>query len=206
MDKIILGLLLLQRLTVYEIRAFLQMNMQGMCSDSLGSIQAALKKLLANGMVNFEEGVENGVNKKRYHITEAGRLYFKEWVQRPMCPGKRKDMEMSKFFFMGMAPKAKRVELLESYIKELRGQQAYYDGIAAAIPASRVQAELEQVSEKMTSEQIHGILSTSEQESLQESLEDYVTFTLFTLEYARELLAFDIAWFEKLQMRLEASQ
>ena len=35
-----------------------------MCSDSLGSIQAALKKLLMLEMVTFEELVEKGVNKK----------------------------------------------------------------------------------------------------------------------------------------------
>lgn len=45
MDKLILGLLMIKHFTVYEIRQVMRQNFSSMCSDSLGSIQAALKKL-----------------------------------------------------------------------------------------------------------------------------------------------------------------
>ena len=73
MDKIILGILMLHRMTAYELRNFIKNNFKSMYSDSLGSIQAALKKLFELEMVTFEELVEKGVNKKRYSITEKGR-------------------------------------------------------------------------------------------------------------------------------------
>ena len=44
MDKLILGLLMIKHFTVYEIRQVMRQNFSSMCSDSLGSIQAALKK------------------------------------------------------------------------------------------------------------------------------------------------------------------
>ena len=64
MDKIILGILMLRRMTAYEIRNIIKNNFKSMCSDSLGSIQSALKKLFELKMVTYEELVEKGVNKK----------------------------------------------------------------------------------------------------------------------------------------------
>lgn len=46
MDKIILSILILKRLTAYEIRNIIRQNYSSMCSDSLGSIQVALKNCL----------------------------------------------------------------------------------------------------------------------------------------------------------------
>lgn len=46
MDKIILGILMPRRLTAYEMRNIIRENFKSMCSDSLGSIQSALKKLV----------------------------------------------------------------------------------------------------------------------------------------------------------------
>ena len=47
MDKIILGILMLRRMTAYELRNTIRDNFKSMCSDSLGSIQVTLKKLLS---------------------------------------------------------------------------------------------------------------------------------------------------------------
>lgn len=46
MDKIILGILMLHRMTAYEIKNVIKNSFKSMCSDSLGSIQVALKRLL----------------------------------------------------------------------------------------------------------------------------------------------------------------
>ena len=53
MDKLILGLLMIKHFTVYEIRQVMRQNFSYMCSDSLGSIQAALKKLSQQGAVTY---------------------------------------------------------------------------------------------------------------------------------------------------------
>lgn len=45
MDKIILGILMLHRMTAYELRNIIRNNFKSMCSDSLGSIQAASQKI-----------------------------------------------------------------------------------------------------------------------------------------------------------------
>ncbi len=73
MDHIILALLYLNPRTIYEIRAKFEGNLGLMYSSSMGSIQAAIRKLLKNGYITYTEVVENGKYKKRYQITEGGR-------------------------------------------------------------------------------------------------------------------------------------
>ena len=102
MDKIILGILMLHRMTAYELRNFIKNNFKSMYSDSLGSIQAALKKLFELEMVTFEELVEKGVNKKRYSITETGREALIEWIKIPINTSKTKNMILGNFFSWGM--------------------------------------------------------------------------------------------------------
>ena len=91
MDKIILGILMLRRMTAYEIRNVIKNNFKSMCSDSLGSIQVALKKLFELKMVTFEEVVEKGVNKKRYAITDIGQKKLIEWIKIPIDTSKTKN-------------------------------------------------------------------------------------------------------------------
>ena len=55
LENIILSLILLKPMTIYEIRAYIQQNLSTVCSDSLGSIQAAIKKLTEKGYVIVTE-------------------------------------------------------------------------------------------------------------------------------------------------------
>lgn len=64
MDTIILGFLMIQASTIYELRQSIKNSLSTVSSDSTGSIQAALKKLLSKNMITFKERVDTGVNKK----------------------------------------------------------------------------------------------------------------------------------------------
>ena len=60
MDNIILGLLLLSSRTIYQLRERIDKGLNMMYSSSMGSIQAAIKKLLNCGYIQYEEaGVVN---------------------------------------------------------------------------------------------------------------------------------------------------
>ena len=67
MDNIILGLLLLSGRTIYQLRERIDKGMNLMFSSSMGSIQAAIRKLLTCGYIDFTEVTENGKFKKFYH-------------------------------------------------------------------------------------------------------------------------------------------
>lgn len=120
MDKLILGLLILRGLTVYEIRGFLRQGMYLMYSDSLGSIQAAIKKLTKDKYVVFEEYVEKGKNKKKYSITPEGRESFFAWLSEPILSVSQASRSLTKLFFMGMLPAEERILIIQSQINMLQ--------------------------------------------------------------------------------------
>ncbi len=57
MENIILGLLLLQPRSIYQLRKRIEQGLNLMYSCSMGSIQAAIKKLLASGYIVVSETV-----------------------------------------------------------------------------------------------------------------------------------------------------
>ena len=59
MDKIILGYLMLCGMSAYDLKTSIRRDMSSMCSASAGSIYAALKKLLGQGM-SGEEASDDG--------------------------------------------------------------------------------------------------------------------------------------------------
>lgn len=119
MDTLILGLLILQDLTVYEIRRFLRQGMYLMYSDSMGSIQTAVKKLMKDDYIVYDEYVESGKNKKIYSITAVGRDYFLDWLSQPIQSSTAQNRILTKLFFMGMLPIEKRAPIIQSHIDVL---------------------------------------------------------------------------------------
>ena len=80
-------------MTIYEMRAYIQLNLSTVCSDSLGSLQAAIKKLVEKGYVSVTEYVDNNTLKKQYSVTDKGLQYYKDWVGTPINIQKMKSMD-----------------------------------------------------------------------------------------------------------------
>lgn len=201
MDKIILGILMLQRLTVYEIRGIIKKNFQSMCSDSLGSIQAAIKKLLAAGMITCTEYVEKSVNKKRYSITDTGREEFSDWLQAPADLTNGKNMELGKLLFMGLVPDEKRLPLVEEMIVNLEKELSFLLGVQSSVnEAGKVQA-VDYWSRDP--EYCAGIHKATQNADMMENATGIGYFQLVTLQYGIDNLQFNIEWLKALRMKLE---
>lgn len=200
MDKIILGLLMIKKLTIYELRNIIEMNFTSMCSSSMGSIQAAIKKLLEKKMIVYEEFVENSVNKKFYTLTNEGKECFLEWVQTAMISGKMKDMELSKLFFMGFVPTKKRLPLIESYLADLKKEKEQLENIKKQ---DNDTAKLQYIAyiEKNKTEFSH-FLKVTENSNIQKDIQDIIDFELLTLQFGIDRTNFEIEWFEKLKNKL----
>ncbi len=193
MDILILGMLMLKKLTIYEMRKHIEMNFTSMSSSSMGSIQAAIKKLLHHGMVRFDEYVENGVNKKMYEITDAGREYFLAAISKPMLH-KEKSMELAKLFFMGMVESGKRPELLAAYIAELRKELAFLNDVKRRTDAM---PEIDDVFLAQIQENTVG------QRFSVSKLRDIAFYQVAMLELAIAKIDAEITWFEGFVKRLE---
>lgn len=200
MDKIILGILMLQRLTVYEIRGIIKKNFQPMCSDSLGSIQAAIKKLLAAGMVTCSEYVEKSVNKKRYSIADTGREMLMNWLQTPADLADGKNMELGKLLFMGLVPDEKRLPLVEEMIMNLEKELSFLLGVQESVnEAGKVQA-VDYWSRDP--EYCEGIRKATQNPDMMENANGIGYFQVITLQYGIDNLQFNIEWLKALRLKM----
>ncbi len=202
MEYVILGLLLLRSMTAYEVRGQIRQHFQSICSDSLGTIQSVLKKLLQAGCVEQTEVSEKKLLKKYYHITAQGADYVSAWLQSPIDMGKTKNMDLAKLLFMGMVPKLQRKALLAQSVEQMQAELAALHGIKAQIAlAKEKQAVLEYLQEN--NEKKNLLLSVSEAASLSQAVEDIAFFEMAALDYGIASLEFHLDWFQKLSENLE---
>lgn len=193
MDIIILGFLMIKGSTIYELRQMIKNSLSTVSSDSTGSIQAALKKLLNKKMITFTEQIEGGINKKVYYITDVGKEHFQQAIAQPMLY-KEKNMELSKFFFMGFIDKAKRDDMLADYIHVLEDELASLEKINTST-SPRYQfddAGLQDLKKRG---------GAAEYMTL-ENVNEIAHFQYATLDLGIEKARFEIEWFKKFRERL----
>ncbi len=174
MDAIILGLLLLRSRTIYQLRERIDKGLNLMYSSSMGSIQAAVRKLLSCGYIDYEDAVENGKYKKVYRITESGKRCFFEWVNAPIEPQAVRYPGLVKVYFMGFSDRENRKAGIENYLAFLKEQYR----------------ALEILCEEAKDAQVP--------ESHREIF-DYQRASAF---YGRDLYKFNIDWFENLLQKM----
>lgn len=178
MDKIILGLLLMCNRTIYQLRDRINKGINLMYSSSMGSIQAAIKKLLNCGYISFEEMIDNGKYKKVYCITESGKQYFFEWINSPIEEQNPKNPELAKVYFMGFSDKQNREANIQKYLLFLKEQYNVLEAICE-------EAKSIDVSEKH---------------------KDILNFQFASALYGKDLIKFNIDWFEKLLEKIRNSE
>ena len=201
MEIIVLGLLIIKESTIYEIRKIIETNFSAMSSNSMGSIQATVKKLLGNRMITYNEFVENSVNKKVYSVTTEGKAYFLDCVSTPMRY-KERSMELSKLFFMGFAPRDSRADLLNAYISELKRERTRLEGVRLSTKSvdDSVAEYINYLNSSGTMDSFNEALNNS---PLAENLKEIVLFQFAALDLSIAKIDFEIQWFEQFAARLE---
>lgn len=202
MENIILSLLLIKSMTIYEMKMFIQQCLNSVCSDSLGSIQIALKKLLEKNCVEYREYKDKNLLKKEYSITEQGMMQFNRWIQTPMNLQKVKNMEEGKFFFLGMAPKEVRIKSIQGYLESLQSEQEKLLQLRVFVEMNKqnsIQDNVERIQkEKHLSQQL---LSVSGEESLERVVQNISDYQLYNLEYGLKRLQEDIHFYQSILER-----
>lgn len=174
MDNIILGLLLMCNRTIYQLRERIDKGINLMYSSSMGSIQAAIRKLLNCGFISYEEIVDNGKYKKVYCITESGRQHFFEWINAPIEEQSPKSPELTKVYFMGFSDKKNREISIQQHLKFLNEK---YNVLSA-------------------------ICEEAENIKISEENKDILNYQFVSALYGKELIKFNIDWFESLLRKM----
>lgn len=199
MENIILSLLLIKSMTIYEMRSFIQKNLSTVCSDSLGSIQSAIKKLLEKNCISLREYEQKGVLKKEYQITATGLQQFREWIEAPMNLQKMKNMEEGKFFFLGMAPKETRITSLKKYVESLRVEREKLLQIEQYIESIKndvIQMNVERISEEANLGK--HLLEVSGESTLENVVKNIYDYQIYDLQYGLKRLKDDILFYEEI--------
>ncbi len=175
MEYVILGFLLIRNLTQYDIKAALEKKVSPFFSASLGSIQAALKKLENNVHVEVYETVENGRKKKIYSITGTGKTHFMTWMLSYVLPNKTEHEVTTRLFFLGLMQPSERLNICKSIICELENKvKEFKEG-----------------------------RSESAQMRVPEQLVDIVKFQLKTLDLGLYYYTQILEWFRNFYLELE---
>lgn len=169
MDYIILGLLMLSSRTIYQLRSRIDKGLNLMYSSSTGSIQAAIKKLLDSGYIDYRDICENGRNKKEYFITEAGRQEFGSWINSPIDSAGMKCPELSKIYFMGFSEWENRVEIISDHIAGLKNK---YEALKLICDEAKLY------------------------EPPDKQVQDIIFYQLASARFGRDLMSFTIKWYE----------
>ncbi len=170
MEYVILGLLLIQARTLYEIKKVLDTKVSLFYSASFGSISSAITKLLEKQWISVQEQVEQGRNKKIYSIAPEGAAAFQEWLSSPIPGEKVKDHALTRLFFLGFLAPAERIALIAGHLARLEAQ-------AAELAVFEAEAQSRPV------------------EPAQQKL---AAFQYLTLRYGQDYYAFSIAWFKRM--------
>ena len=204
MDKLILGLLMLRQLTVYEIRGIIKRNFKTACSDSLGSIQAAIKKLLAAEMITFNEYVEKSVNKKRYSITDKGRVEFSAWLKIPANLDGSKTTENAKLLFMGFAPQKERFKLIDGMINNLEEGLGYMTVLRTYIKENDGKdTALEYW--KQNPEYYEGLTKVTQITDMKQNADSILFFQVASLLQGIDTFKFNIQWLQSLKEKMNTT-
>ncbi|MGX6500672.1 PadR family transcriptional regulator [Enterococcus raffinosus] len=133
------------------------------------------------------------MNKKVYYITDTGKEYFQKTISQPILY-KEKNMELSKFFFMGFTDEIKRDELLANYIKELEQELASLEKLSERIgPRFKFdETTINDLKERGGAVEFMTL----------KNVEDIARFQYTTLDLGIEKAKFEIQWFKQFRKRL----
>lgn len=121
MEYALLGLLLRDDLTIYQMKKIFELSFSMVYGDSYGSLQSALKRAMAKGWIDREAFEGAGRRKMPYRITQAGRQRFFDWMMEEIPAGKLETTALTKLYFLGELAHTQRLQVLK-HIQQLAAQ------------------------------------------------------------------------------------
>lgn len=179
MENVVLGLLIMQCLTLYDLNRAFKQGISMFYSASYGSLQIAVKNLLQKGLITVTEQVEKGRNKKIYAITRLGKEAFFAWMLAEIPVNRLEVSALSKIYFLGL-------------IQDVEQKKQIVGEILSKI--DQVQAELATMNEEIS------------RMNIPDSYREILKYQLKTLEYGIQSHVFAREWFLALAKDLESSR
>lgn len=134
LDYIILGMVLKDDLTGYDIKKYIENGIGIFYKASFGSLYPALKKLTEKGCLIMYERPQGGRQKNYYKITDEGQKIFMDWLASPMNVLDGTNTHLAKVYFFDMLPVDIRERQLlgyeinnQNYLRKLESLEKDFD-------------------------------------------------------------------------------
>jgi DNA-binding PadR family transcriptional regulator len=102
MQFVILGLLMIDRMSLYDLHKQFTAGPALFYSASFGSIQRALRHLVATGMVTVADAPGSSRRRKLHTVTDAGRQVWRSWMHEPIGGANAETALLAKVYLLGL--------------------------------------------------------------------------------------------------------
>lgn len=127
-QDVILGLLIRQPLSGYEIKQKLEMPLSFFFDASFGTIYPTLAKLEAQGYIVKENVIQEGrPNKNTYSLTEAGREQFQKFLESPIEKDSYRSDFLVRMFFSEYLDADTQIDWIRDEIRKAQEDGAQLD-------------------------------------------------------------------------------
>ena len=117
LESLILGIILEEERTGYDIKKCISEHFSIFYKASFGSLYPALNRLVGKGLVTTREDTSSARKKIFYLATEVGRSEFLKWLSSPMEILDGTNPNLIKVYFFDHLPSELRDQQLMSYEK-----------------------------------------------------------------------------------------
>lgn len=128
-------------MTIYELSRAFRESLAPFYSSSLGSLQVAVRKLLARRLVAVREVTEGRRRKRIYRILAAGRAAFVAEMRSPIPPSRLEVASLSRLSFLGLLQdEGEREGVLTLIVESIRSALAGLEEMKRSLPGTPVPA------------------------------------------------------------------
>lgn len=113
MAHVILGLLLLQPMSLYDLVRAFEAGVSLFYAASTGSIKRSLDSLAERGLIVADEVRPGTRGRKVYRVTPEGQAAFDEWIRGAVGEADGERGVLSRLFFLGLVPRQERAQVAE---------------------------------------------------------------------------------------------
>lgn len=132
---VILGFLLNDSLSGYEIGALIKQSTNNFWQESDASIYPTLKVLTKEGLVSSEAAYVGKRKKEIFTITDAGRKAFLGWFKKSPAPDAHREEFLLKLFFTDETTKEQMQQHCDEKLQELKKLHEKYKEIEVSLEA-----------------------------------------------------------------------
>jgi len=138
LDYIIMGMVLGQELTGYDIKKEVEQSIGNFYNINYGRLYPALSKLSDQGLLTMREEMQGKRLKKFYQTTKLGENTFLNWLSSPVDEQASAEFQLVQIFFYGCLPKELRDQRLREYENLLKKMLQQLQQIENSLPSENL--------------------------------------------------------------------